>query len=72
MEVIYPNRNYLKLKDVKCGDLFWFQIDGCAQIKTDKIEGDAVLCVDIYTGKVTRELLTNEVCLIKSKLILEN
>ncbi len=72
MEVIYPNRNYLKLKDVKCGDLFWFQIDCCAQIKTDQIVGDKVLCVDIYTGNVTKESLTDEVCLIKSKLILEN
>ena len=72
MEVVYPNRNYLKLKDVPVGSLFWYQVDGCAQIKTDQIEGDYVLCVDVYNGEITKEFLKHEVCLIKSKLILEN
>ena len=71
MKIVYPNREYRKLKDVEDGALCWFSIDGCAMIKTDKTINDKIFCVDLQTGKVYEENGNNEVCLFESELIIK-
>tara|TARA_R110000764_G_scaffold75203_1_gene151872 strand:- start:194 stop:415 length:222 start_codon:yes stop_codon:yes gene_type:complete len=72
MKVTYPNRDYKKLKDVEKGALCWFSVDGCAMIKTDKMTGDKIVCVDLHTGSVYEENKDTQVCLFDSELIIKS